>query len=204
MKVVDGLRQKVRRGRSWPLFVVAGAFLLGVFTYYDARVFHGVPNVPAMGQSSLADSSTVADPVAPSSMVNAIMKQVGVIPGVNDVAIEPDGDGDGKFLVSAMVDLSVAGSGASASESAQSRMNAAVDQYFQGIFGQAGGGQVSEGMLTFTNGDAIVGTAGLGKAEYQKMAASTMDGNLAEAMLQQPTVQNNSQDDVWYQTQAGE
>lgn len=112
MKVVDGLRQKVRRGRSWPLFVVAGAFLLGVFTYYDARVFHGVPNVPAMGQSSLADSSTVADPVAPSSMVNAIMKQVGVIPGVNDVAIEPDGDGDGKFLVSAMVDLSVAGSGA--------------------------------------------------------------------------------------------
>ncbi|MFB5191488.1 hypothetical protein [Alicyclobacillus fastidiosus] len=195
------MRQTAVVARPWPLLVVAGALLLGVFTYYDGRLFNGVASASFGGLNSQHTTARqAADPVAPQSMIDALTKAVGDVPGLNDMAVVPDGNGDGRFMVSAMVDLAEVGDGTSAASGGQQGlMNQAVDAYFKGVFGQ--GPLVSEAMLTFTNGDAIVGTAGLGRTEYEKMATTTMSGDLAGAMSEQKAVQDNSPNDVWFQTQ---
>jgi hypothetical protein len=192
--------------RSWKFYAVAGALLLGVFVWANGHVFQGVSvgsHLFSLGSSVAEGTSSDSDAAASDSMTSALADALGNVTGLNDMAVIPDGNGGGQYLVSAVVSLTGTSSGGGTTGSLQNAMDTSVDTFFKDVYGTDQ--PISQAEITFQLQDGtIVGTAGLGKDAYAKMASTTLQGDLASTLNAMSPVQENSSSDAWFEMSTGQ
>lgn len=185
--------------RTWRM-VVMGAILIGAFVVADSRLFHGQPTTSGNGLPLATSTGVVSGKadVAPSNaLVQRVTEAVGNLSGLDDMAVLPDGIGDGGYLVSAIIELSDVANGNLSSANLTTVMKAMVDQYFKDVY--AVSSNITQAELTFTIDGQLVGSAGLGKDAFQSMATSTMHEDIASALLNGPTRDNGNANEMWMQ-----
>ncbi|WAH35348.1 hypothetical protein [Alicyclobacillus dauci] len=192
------MKDKVQTRRPWQFYVVTGALLLGVFAWVDGKLFSAIPNSFGTGTSSKA-APTSSDPDPSDAMIDDLTNHLGNVNGLNDMVVLPDGKGQGQYVVSAIVDLSEATDGQTSNPGVTQEISALVDAYYRDIYST--NEPVSEAEITFMQGDSIVGSSGLGRDAYEKMATTTMNGDLASTLVSSSPVQNDNSQDAWLEIQ---
>lgn len=180
--------------------IVMYVLFVGVFIWADGNLFvHLARGSSSPGNMVAASSAALtATDVAPTdAMVKSLTNAVGNVTGLNDMAVLPDGSGDGKFLVSAMVDIAQMGNGSPLNPTLQKAMESVVNTYFQDVYGADA--PVGQAELTVTEDGQIIASAGLGRTAYQNLASTTMGGNLATTLLTSPIRDDHSADESWFQ-----
>ncbi|WP_155836310.1 hypothetical protein [Alicyclobacillus herbarius] len=161
-----------------------------ITTYGLGQARPAVDNV----NTSAARSATEKD--VPNSVVSAVARHVGVVPGLDELVVLPRGNG---YLVSATVNLSTGDAGKVRWTIARD-----VQTFFTELF--ASNKDVVEGELSFLssgsgdNGE-VIASAGLGRAAYQKLSVSAMggDGIQFTDLMSRSQADHGNLDDCWFE-----
>lgn len=187
--------------RPWlsavPFLLTMGALFVGVFVWADSKIFPNASIVTSTSATQMSGSSPASDPVPSDAVIAKLTNAVANVTGLNDMAVLPDGTGDGKYVVSAIVDVTESGTGVTSSTVVQQDVDALVNNYFQDVYSVSA--PVSQAELTVTEDGQIVASAGLGNVAYQSLATTTMQGDLAAELLSGPVRNDNSSDEMWFE-----
>ncbi|WP_157070983.1 hypothetical protein [Alicyclobacillus acidiphilus] len=194
------MRTPSRRRRTLTGLIAIAALLAVGYGLVEEQLFPSADRgTGGQSQTVLASNTVVsneaADPAPSDASLAKLTKALANVSGLYDMAVLPDGLGDGSFVVSAMVDVSEANGSVPSASSADETMNRMVDRYFQDVYSVDM--PISEAEVTFTEDGTMVGSAGLGKAAYKSLASSAMNGDLASALLSSPMNTNNSAQEEW-------
>lgn len=175
----------------WGATALAVALLAG----YALTQNRLLPRTNGASSVPVAAGRTTADTAPTDAMVNTVTSALANVSGLYDMAILPDGLGDNRFVVSAMVDVSGQNGAIPPSGTADTAMRSLVNAFFRDVYSLSE--PISEAEITFTEDGTLVGTAGLGKDAYDSLATSTMNGDLASALASSPQRDASSANEEW-------
>ncbi|GMA59085.1 hypothetical protein GCM10025858_35880 [Alicyclobacillus sacchari] len=134
---------------------LAVAFVAGYVLLQDRLLPRTSETSPV---SAVTMGRTTADPAPTDAMVSTVTSALANVSGLYDMAILPDGLGDNRFVVSAMVDVSGQNGAIPSANTADMSMRSLVDAFFRDVYSLSE--PISEAEITFTEDGTLVGTAG--------------------------------------------
>lgn len=177
------------------MLAVTGVLVVGYGLMQTRVVDASGQRIPSNQAATSNSVDEGADPAPSNADIQTLTQTLGNVTGLYDMAVLPDGLGDRAFVVSAMVDVSDANGGVPSSTTAKTEMSTLVDTYFRDVYSVHM--PISEAEITFTEDGTMVGSAGLGEQAYHSMSTSTMNGDLASALLSSPMQTQNSPTESW-------
>lgn len=182
-----------RQKSSMALMAVAFLAVCGYMGLQHALSQKELARVSAgAGQRAVA---SVADAALSNAAIDTIAASLADVPGLYDLAVLPDGRGDGQYVVSAMVEVETGTGGVPSPTAAFRDMRADTDAYLGDLYML--NEPIAEAEVTFTEGGNIVGTAGLGKEAYEHLAARAAGEDLADAMQSSPQDDSGVEGACW-------
>lgn len=188
---VDEVAPVVRSRFMRSKYVIISIVLIGVVSILDSQLFNS-QRKPTASSLSAVGTGNRADTAASNAMIQRLTTHLGDVKGLTDMVVLPSSTRNGAYLVSATVDAAqMEGSGTS------SWMNSDLDAFFQGVYSASEPIDMAE--LTFTSGETIIASAGLGKAAYENLASSTMSGDIASALKARSAKNRDGAQSAWFQ-----
>lgn len=177
------------------LGVLAFGFGVWMHSQYGERWISPAIATSRSSQATSTESASreVAGELAPGTR-QKLVRVLGNIPQLEDIVVLPSRVGNG-IEVSSEIQLKID------SAIAPTQVNRWISEYFRAVY--RSGLPVVQAEVDVVQGDNILGTAGLGRTEFDALATATSSGapQLSTEMNRAKQVMSTGPDELWYQTQ---